>query len=102
MVAFKGKNLRAGDIAEQLGIMLLQSVALVAPIPRTEDVGIDAVVTLIRDFDSYRYLAEDSFFVQIKAKSVNSILFEKEQLKWLITQVSHFYNPIIDAGFKPL
>lgn len=83
MPAVRGKNLRSGDIAEQLGLLLLQSVALVAPIPRTEDVGIDAVVTLLRDFDSQKLIAEDSFFVQIKSSSVLSIPFNKEEAKWL-------------------
>ena len=37
--ARRGKNFRSGDLAEQLGLYLLQSMALVAPVPRTEDVG---------------------------------------------------------------
>ena len=48
MVAFRGKNLKSGDLAGQLGILLLQNVCLVAPIPRTEGVGIDVVATLIQ------------------------------------------------------
>ena len=83
MPGFKGKNLRSGDLAEQLGILLLQNVALVAPIPRTEDVGIDLVATLIKDFDQYRYIAEDSFFVQIKSSSITEIIFKGDQVKWL-------------------
>lgn len=38
MPARRGKNFRSGDLAEQLGLYLLQSVALVAPVPRTEDI----------------------------------------------------------------
>ncbi len=83
MPAFRGINLRSGDLAEQLGILLLQSVALVAPIPRTEDVGIDVVSTLIRKYDGYKYMAEDSFFVSIKSASITEILFEGDQVKWL-------------------
>ncbi|MFH7010390.1 hypothetical protein ACHRV5_00875 [Flavobacterium sp. FlaQc-52] len=83
MSTFRGKNLRSGDLAEQLGILLLQNVALVAPIPRTEDVGIDVVATLIKPFDGYKYIAEDSFFVQIKSSSVTEIIFKDEQVKWL-------------------
>lgn len=45
----RGKNLRSGDLAEQLGLYLIQSLSLVAPVPRTEDVGIDIVCTLLRD-----------------------------------------------------
>ena len=60
MPARRGKNFRSGDLAEQLGLYLLQSVALVAPVPRTEDIGIDVVCTLISEYDQYSYLAEDS------------------------------------------
>lgn len=83
MPAFRGINLRSGDLAEQLGLLLLQSVALVAPIPRTEDVGIDVVSTLIRKYDGYKFIAEDSFFVSIKSASVTEILFEGDQVNWL-------------------
>jgi len=83
MPAFRSKNLRSGDLAEQLGFLLLQSVVLVAPVPRTDDVGIDVVCTLLRTFDSKRWIAEDSFFVQIKSASVPLISFKKEEVKWL-------------------
>ncbi|RWU10066.1 hypothetical protein [Pedobacter chitinilyticus] len=83
MPAFRGINLRSGDLAEQLGILLLQSVALVAPIPRTEDVGIDVVSTLIKKYDGYKYIAEDSFFVSIKSASITEVSFEGDQVKWL-------------------
>lgn len=83
MAGFRGKNLRSGDLAEQLGILLLQNVCLVAPISRTEDVGIDLVATLIKDFDSYRYIAENSFFVQIKSSSIREIVYRENEIKWL-------------------
>jgi hypothetical protein len=51
MPALRGKNLRSGDVTEQLGTLLLQSLASVAPVPRTEDVGVDVVATLLEDFD---------------------------------------------------
>ena len=73
MPARRGKNFRSGDLVEQLGMYLLQSVALVAPVPRTEDVGIDVVCTLISDYNQYSYLAEDSFYVQIKSNGVKEI-----------------------------
>jgi hypothetical protein len=53
MPATRGINLRSGDLAEQLGLFLLQCVSLTAPVPRTEDVGIDVICTLIRKFDQY-------------------------------------------------
>jgi hypothetical protein len=98
MPAVRGKNLRSGDLAEQLGLLLLQSVALVAPIPRTEDIGIDAVVTLLRDFDSRRLIAEDSFFVQIKSSSVPSIPLNKEEVRWLYALDLPFFIASVDRS----
>lgn len=96
MPAFRGKNLRSGDLAEQLGLVILQSVALVAPVPRTEDVGVDAVVTLLRDFDARRFIAEDSFFVQIKSASVTSIEFDREGAAWLYALDLPFFVASVD------
>jgi hypothetical protein len=98
MVAFRGKNLRSGDLSEQLGLLLLQNLALVAPVPRTEDVGIDAVVTLIRENDAKRYLAEDNFFVQIKSESVSSIKFEGKQVRWLYSLELPYFVASIDRS----
>ena len=39
----KDRNLRSGYIHEELGVLLLRPVALVAPVPLWEDVGLDAV-----------------------------------------------------------
>ncbi|WP_426791762.1 hypothetical protein [Sphingobacterium sp. WOUb80] len=83
MPAFKGINLRSGDIAEQLGLFLLQSLALVAPIPRTEDIGVDAVVTLLRKFDKKKFIAEDSFLIQIKSASEERIIYNNDQVEWI-------------------
>lgn len=80
---YRSKNLRSGDVAESLALVMLQSFALVAPIPRTEDVGTDAVVTLLRDYDGKRVIAEDSFFLQIKSESVGEVTYEDDQVKWL-------------------
>jgi hypothetical protein len=82
MPARRGKNLRSGDLTENLGLYMIQSLALVAPVPRTEDVGIDIVSTLISEDGKY-YLAEDSFYVQIKSSSVTEIIYDKEGVKWL-------------------
>ncbi len=98
MPAYRGKNLRSGDLAEQLGIFLLQSVALVAPVPRTEDVGIDVVATLIRSFDNYKYMAEDSFFVQIKSSSVTDCSFSDSQLNWLQELHLPLFIATVDKG----
>lgn len=55
----------------------------VAQIPRTEDVGIDVVATLIKDFDGHRYVAEDSFFVQIESSSFREIVYKEDEIRWL-------------------
>mgnify|MGYP007063415143 CR=1 FL=1 len=96
MAAFRGINLRSGDLAEQLGLLLLQNVSLVSQIPRTEDVGIDAVITLIREFDKYKFIAEDSFYVQIKSSSIHEIIFKDEQVKWLTELQLPFFIALVN------
>ena len=96
MPGFKGKNIRSGDLSEELGSLLLQYVSLVAPIPRTEDAGIDILATLIRDFDRYNYIVEDSFFVQIKSSSVSSITYKDDQVKWLTELQLPFFIASVD------
>lgn len=96
MVAIRGKNLRSGDLAEELGILLLQNLVLVSPVPRTEDVGIDVVATLLSDFDKRRLLAEDNFFVQIKSSSVNEIEYTEHQIDWLYKLELPFFIATID------
>ena len=96
MPARRGKNFRSGDLAEQLGIYLLQSVALVAPIPRTEDVGIDVVCTLISDYNQYSYLAEDSFYVQIKSDGIKEIEYSDVEVEWLTNLKLPLFIAVID------
>ncbi|EMY4798451.1 hypothetical protein [Bacillus pacificus] len=96
MPATRGKNLRSGDLAEQLGLFLLQSVSLTAPVPRTEDVGIDVICTLIQEFDQYRLVAANSFFVSIKASSVREVTFEKHEVQWLSNLELPFFIASVD------
>lgn len=96
MPARRGKNFRSGDLAEQLGMYLLQSVALVAPVPRTEDVGIDVVCTLISDYNPYSYLAEDSFYVQIKSNGVKEIEYSDIEVEWLTNLKLPFFVAMVD------
>lgn len=84
MVGVRSLNFRKGDLAESLGILLIQGLAVVAPVPRTEDVGLDVVATLLRQDGPYRVIAENSFYVQLKAQSTRVIKFTTaEQVKWL-------------------
>jgi len=78
----RDRNLRSGALCEGLGLELLRPFAFVAPVPRTEDVGVDAVATLSRRVGR-RLIAEESFLVQVKSASVRSLLFEGEELDWL-------------------
>jgi len=83
MAGQRDRNLRQGDIAEQLGFLLLQGVAAVAPVPRTEDMGIDAICTLLRREGSRRLIAEDSFHVQLKAASIKQVKYAGDEITWL-------------------
>lgn len=96
MPARRGKNFRSGDLAEQLGLYLLQSMALVAPVPRTEDVGIDVVCTLISEYDQYSYLAEDSFYVQIKSGSIREIEYSDVEVQWLANLKLPMFVAVVD------
>jgi hypothetical protein len=82
MPGSRDRNLRSGDLSEGFGLELLRQLAFVAPVPRPEDVGVDAVATLFRR-EGRALLAEDSFFVQIKTASVRTVVFEGDELNWL-------------------
>ena len=97
--ARRGKNFRSGDLAEQLGLYLLQSMALVAPVPRTEDVGIDVVCTLISEYDQYSYLAEDSFYVQIKSDSIREIEYSDVEVQWLTNLKLPLFVAVVEDDF---
>lgn len=98
MPARREKNFRSGDLAEQLGMYLLQSVALVAPVPRTEDVGIDVVCTLISEYNQYSYLAEDSFYVQIKTNGVKEIEYSDIEVEWLTKLKLPLFIAVVDKA----
>ena len=74
---------RKGDWNEELGILLLKSLAAVAPIPRQEDFGLDAVGTLLRPIQNNFVYAEDSFYVQLKSESKRPLSYRNQELEWL-------------------
>lgn len=76
-------NLRRGYLAQDLGVYLLRSFAAVAPVPGPDDVGIDAIATLLRQHTSRKLVAESSFYVQIKASSVRTVRYCGDNAKWL-------------------
>lgn len=58
---------RAGDLAEGVGVELLRVFSLVALVPRTEDVGLDVLATLLRPTSDSVLIAEAPFYVQIRS-----------------------------------
>lgn len=75
---------RKGDWNEDLGILLLKALAAVAPVPRQEDFGVDAVATLLRSDRKSRCLyAEESFWVQFKSESQKTLSYKGQELDWL-------------------
>jgi hypothetical protein len=91
-------SFRKGNLAEDLGIVLLRGLAAVAPVPRTEDQGIDAVASLLRQDGPHRVLPEDSFFVQLKAASVRQFTFEGEDVQWLKALKLPYFVGSVDVG----
>lgn len=84
-------NLRSGNYHEELGVLLLRSFCAVAPIPRTEDIGVDVVATLLERKNTRVLIAKDSFLVQLKASSVRSILYDGDSLDWLLNLKIPFF-----------
>ena len=80
------RDFRFGNLAEHLGVLLLKGMAAVADVPRPEDVGLDAIATLLRPDDDDNYYAEDTFVVQLKSASATSLKYEGHELQWLLRQ----------------
>lgn len=84
MPGMRDRNLRSGDLHEELGIFLLKAVALVAPVPRQEDGGIDAFATLIRPEGTRRLIPDLSFLVQLKSQSEASVGYTSpDAMAWI-------------------
>ena len=79
-------SFRSGNLAEHLGLLLLKGVAAVADVARPEDVGLDAIATLLRRDSDGNCYAEDSFVVQLKAESEQVIKYEGHELEWFVNQ----------------
>ena len=76
-------NLRRGNNTENLGLHLLRAVGAVAPVPRDQDVGTDAIITLLNHDQGCRLVSGSSFFVQLKSSSVRKVAFSSSDLEWL-------------------
>ena len=77
MPGVRDRNLRSGDLHEELGLLLLRRIALVSPVPRQEDVGIDAFATLLRPEGNRNLIPDVSFFVQLKSERERVVSFTK-------------------------
>src|SRR5205807_9693949 len=91
-------SFRSGNLAEHLGLLLLKGIAAVAEVTRPEDVGLDAVGTLLRRDDDGNHYAEDSFVVQLKAESSTSIEYEGHELEWFIEQTQPLLIGLVSLG----
>lgn len=75
-------NPRRANIAEGLAFQMMRSFAAVAPVPREEDFGIDAVATLFHRSGKVLTVS-DSFFVQVKTHTAASFEFRGNGISWL-------------------
>ena len=90
------KNYRSGDLKEGIGIELLRGIGATAPIPREEDLGADAVVTLFRP-EGRLLFSTESFFVQLKSSKETEILFDSENVEWLRLLGLPFFIGLVDG-----
>ena len=75
-------NPRQGNICEGIALQMLRPFSAVAPLPREEDYGVDAIATLISR-SGRAYSAGDSFLVQVKIHTAASFVFKGEGVEWL-------------------
>jgi hypothetical protein len=83
---------------ERAGLLLLRGIGAVAPVPRPEDIGIDAIATLLRPLGSTRLIAEDSFYVQLKSSSIRSLFYEGDEVDWLVNLQLPLFIGSVDLG----
>jgi hypothetical protein len=80
------RSFRTGDLAEGLGIQLLRGIAFVAEVARPEDVGLDAVATLLREDPDGNCYAEDSFLIQLKSGTKRKVTYKDSAIPWFLGQ----------------
>jgi len=88
-------NLRSGHKAEDLGVAFLRNFCAVAQIRQEDDIGIDAVSTLLHREGKFLY-AENSFFVQVKSESVEEITYASDEIDWFVNQDLPFFICTVD------
>ena len=91
------RNLRSGNLNEDLGVLILSSFCAVAPVPRPQDIGIDVIGTLLRPEGNRTLFAEESFYVQIKSESVDKVEFIDEEYEWFKRLELPYFLARVDA-----
>lgn len=98
MVGRRHKHFRSGDLNEELGMLLLKGIAVVATVPRPEDIGIDAVATLLREGPNHLLFAENSFYMQFKSSSEGVLKYENHEVRWLESLKLPFFIGSVDKA----
>ncbi len=76
---------------------MLRPFAALAPVPREEDYGIDAIGTLIRRAGRV-YVAEDSFCVQIKTRTSAEFPLSGDGIRWLRELDLPYFPVVVDLN----
>lgn len=83
-------NTREGYLHENLGCHLLRSISVVAQVPAYDDVGIDALATLLRPrVKQLKYAEGGTFGVQFKAESVEAIRYNWDAKEGKVKDMGH-------------
>ena len=104
MVGRLYSNFRFGVFAEDLGVLMMKTLAAVAEVSRSEDVGVDAICSLLRPDEDGNQYAEDTFLVQIKSASTKKVEYRGIQCEWFRNQELPFFVGLasIDSSMMQL
>ncbi len=89
---------RSGNLAEDLGLLLLKGIAALAEVSRPEDVGLDAIASLLRRDPDGNCYAEDTFVVQLKSDSATALEYRNHELKWLVGQSQPMFIGLVSLN----
>jgi hypothetical protein len=78
----RNKNFRCGDLAEGYVLEAFRKYCFVAPVPREEDVGIDAYLTLHNE----RLIPLETFSLQVKSRTTRSFTLDTDSITYLVEQ----------------
>ncbi len=91
-------SFRTGNLTEHLGLLLLKGIAAVAEVARPEDIGLDAIATLLRRDDDGNCYAEDSFVVQLKSESAKNLKYQGHELEWFVGQSQPMFIGLVSLA----